>query len=91
MGKQLVFTEVGYASHSNTARTPWDYTAGAHPDFGLQQRCFRAFINTWDDVPELAGTYLWIWEPDKGGKDDFGYSWRGKPSETVIAAWYGDL
>jgi hypothetical protein len=89
--RKLLFTEVGYASRSNAALSPWDYTTGAYPDLRLQQLCYRAFVDTWRDSAELAGTYMWIWELGKGGTGDGGYSWRGKPSERVINEWYRSI
>ena len=86
--KPMIFTEIGYASQSNAARTPWDYTAAGHPDPDLQRLCYRAFIDTWRDTPQLLGAYLWIWEPGTGGMADGGYSWRDKPSQKEIEAWY---
>ena len=90
-GKPLLFTELGYPSRANAARSPWDYTARGYPDLHLQRLCFRAFIETWKDTPALAGVYLWIWESDKGGRTDTGYAWRGKPAEAEIETWYQNL
>ena len=91
LDRRLLFTEIGYASRSNAALAPWDYTTGAYPDLELQELCYRAFVDTWRDSAELAGTYMWIWELGKGGTADGGYSWRGKPSERVIKEWYRNI
>lgn len=90
-GNPLIFTEIGYPSQSNAARSPWDYTAKGYPDAHLQLLCYRAFIETWKETPGLAGTYLWIWEAGKGGPADRGYAWRGKPAQQEIETWYRDL
>ena len=88
-GKPLLFTEIGYPSVSTAARAPWDYTRG-ELDLERQRLCYRAFIDAWRDSRALAGTFLWIWEPGRGGPNDRGYAWRGKPAEAEIAAWYGE-
>lgn len=87
VGKPLLITEIGYPSLSTAARTPWDYTGGKL-DLQQQRLCYRAFIEAWRGSPALAGTFLWIWEPGRGGPADRGYAWRGKPAEVEIAAWY---
>lgn len=91
LDKPLLFTEIGYPSQANAARTPWDYTAKGYPDGRLQQLCYRAFIEAWKGVPELAGVYLWIWEPMTGGPTDRGYTWRNKPAQQEITAWFSTL
>jgi hypothetical protein len=90
-GKPLLFTEIGYPSQAGAARRPWDYTAGGYPDLRLQRLCFRAFIETWKETPELAGVYLWVWESGRGGRADTGYAWRDKPAEREIEDWYQNL
>jgi hypothetical protein len=87
VGKPLLITEIGYPSTSTAARTPWDYTGGTL-DLQQQRLCYRAFIEAWRGSRSLAGTFLWIWEPGRGGPADRGYAWRGKPAEAEIAAWY---
>ncbi len=89
-GKPLVFTEIGYPSQASAAQSPWDYTAKGYPDAPLQRLCYQAFIQAWKGTPELAGVYLWIWEPGSGPQDT-GYAWRGKPAQQEIEAWYREL
>ena len=88
VGKPLLFTEIGYPSNSTAAHKPWDYTLPGYADLDLQRLCYKAFIDTWQGAPELGGTFLWIWEPERGGAGDLGYSWQGKPAEREIAKWY---
>lgn len=90
-GKPMIFTEIGYPSRSGAARNPWDYTASGALDLHLQRLCFKAFIETWKETPQLAGTYLWLWVPGKGGPTDRGYAWRGKPAQAEIEAWFQSL
>ena len=87
-GKSLLFTEIGYPSRNGAARNPWNYTTQGYADMNLQRLCYKAFIETWKETSELAGTYLWIWERGKGGPKDRSYTWLGKPAQQEIQFWY---
>lgn len=85
----LVFTELGYPSQDGCASKPWDYYSTANVDLAEQELCFRAFINTWKNSPDLSGVYVYDWW-GKGGIDDRSYTPQGKPSAKVISEWFTD-
>jgi hypothetical protein len=85
--RPFVFTEVGYPSITGGAITPWDYTRDGPPSPEEQRRAYKAFIRAWSGVPALAGVFFWDWYGN-GGKEDRGYTPRGKPAEHLIRAWY---
>ena len=87
IGKPLVLTEVGYPSRRGAASHPWAYDAAGEAEPAVQERCYRAFIESWTGVPALAGVYFYIWWGE-GGPADTGYTPRGKPAERVIAKWF---
>lgn len=85
-GKPLLLTEVGYPSRRGAASDPWDHTAPGAPDPEGQARAYRAFLEAWTGVPDLAGVYFYIWWGE-GGSADTGYTPRGKPAEEVLRGW----
>jgi hypothetical protein len=86
--KPLLFVEIGYTSQEGAGSRPWDYTARAPLNLEEQRRCYEALRRAWENEPDFAGLYLWIWEPDKRGANDAGYAFAGKPAEAVVRAWY---
>jgi len=86
--RPFIFTEVGYYSQTGTAWHPWDYTRQSVIDLEEQLLCYRAFVEVWRDIPELAGVFFWHWWGE-GGPEDGSYNPRGKPAEDVIRDWFG--
>ncbi|MEP0843218.1 MAG: hypothetical protein HRF43_10980 [Phycisphaerae bacterium] len=90
-GKPLLFTEVGWASQEGTSIEPWNYyrkpeaTAAGLEE---QRRCYRAFMETWKDTPQVGGVIWWEWANIPGGPTDFGYSPKGKPAEKELREWF---
>ncbi len=89
--KPLLFTEIGYMSQDGVASQPWNYVSQAPLDLEEQRLCYEALRRTWEGEKGFAGLYLWIWEPDKRGAEDRGYSFAGKPAEGVVRDWYRSL
>jgi hypothetical protein len=90
LGRPVVLTEVGYQSVRGAGAFPWnDFLTGADGalDDEAQRVLYEAFARGWQDEPELAGVYFWIWF-DAGGPSDRGYTPRGKPAELVLRSWY---
>ncbi|MBM3263136.1 MAG: hypothetical protein FJY97_06875 [candidate division Zixibacteria bacterium] len=89
--KPLLFVEIGYTSQEGSSSQPWNYTAKAPFDSEEQRRCYEAFRLVWENESALAGWYFWIWEPDRRGPGDTGYTFAGKPAEGVVQAWFRSL
>lgn len=91
VGKPLLFTEVGWCSQEGTSIEPWNYyySQVATPA-GLeeQRRCYRAFMDTWKDTPEVGGVIWWEWNNTPGGPEDYNYTPRNKPAEKELRAWF---
>jgi photosystem II stability/assembly factor-like uncharacterized protein len=85
-GKPFLITELGYRSRDGANQHPWDYGASGAIDLEEQLLCYRAFRAAWQDEPLMRGVYLWAWS--SGGKQDKGYSPRGKPAEAEIKDWF---
>ncbi len=90
IGKPLLFTEVGWCSQEGASIEPWNYyykEKATQAGLEEQRRCYRAFIETFKDAPEVGGTIWWEWTDGPGGPDDFNYTPKGKPAEGELRAW----
>jgi hypothetical protein len=83
--KPIIFLEIGWFSQANVAYEPWDYTQEDQPvDLDLQKKLYEGFFKVWWGEPRLGGFSVWEWPPDAGGKDDRGYTPKGKPALDVL-------
>jgi hypothetical protein len=89
--KPLLFTEAGWCSQEGTTIEPWNYyyRQEATPA-GLeeQRRCYRAFMDTWKNVPQVGGVIWWEWTNSEGGSEDYNYTPKGKPAEQELREWF---
>ncbi len=89
--KPILLTEVGWCSQEGAASAPWNYyqnqkaTTGGHEE---QRRLYEAFLRVWGESSGLNGMIWWEWTPGDGGKDDFGYTPKGKPAEALLRSWF---
>jgi hypothetical protein len=87
--KPIMFLEIGWFSQENVAYEPWDYTKEEPKvDVELQKKLYEAFFKVWWNDPRLGGFSVWEWPPDAGGKDDRGYTPKGKPAEDVLKEYF---
>ncbi len=88
-GMPVIFTELGYRSIPNVAKTPWDCAPGAYDGMN-QARAYEAAFRVLKDKTWLAGVFWWDWEAGAGagGAGDGGYTVRDKPAETVVKSWF---
>lgn len=82
--KPIIFLEIGWYSQANVAYESWDYTQDQPVDLELQKKLYEGFFKVWWGEPRLGGFSVWEWPPDQGGKDDKGYTPKGKPAEQVL-------
>lgn len=93
VGKPIIFTEVGWCSQEGASVEAWNYyhkqtaTEAGHEE---QRRCYLAFMQTWQDAPQVGGVIWWEWTESEGGKDDYNYTPRGKPAEKELRRWFQD-
>jgi hypothetical protein len=81
--RPLWITEIGYPSHADAARVPWDETRAAPVDLALQARLFRAACVELFQSGAVDGLTIWNWF-GHGGETDTGYSPRKKPAAREI-------
>lgn len=89
--KPIIFTEAGWCSQEGAAYESWNYyhnqkaTVAGHQE---QATCYRAFMQTWENTPEVAGTLWWEWTGEEGGPNNFNYTPKGKPAERLLREWF---
>jgi len=94
VGKPLLFVEVGWCSQEGASIEPWNYyykqeaTGGG---FEEQRNCYRAFMETWSNTPQVGGIIWWEWTEGAGGREDYNYTPRGKPAERALRAWFQSI
>jgi hypothetical protein len=91
IGKPLLFTEVGWCSQEGASIEPWNYyykQTATPAGLEEQRRCYRAFMDTWKDTPEVGGVIWWEWNDTPGGPEDYNYTPRNKPAEKELRAWF---
>jgi len=87
VGKPVLITEIGYPSQRSAADHPWDDTSVAEVDLRLQQRLYRSFCDAFAQTPSVSGFYVWNWF-GFGGPRDGGFTPRGKPAASELAACF---
>jgi hypothetical protein len=96
-GRPVVFTEVGYRSHPDAARRPWQWPergADEPSDSALQARLYEAFFAEVWPRPWFGGAVVWKFYADssriarRGASD---YTPQGKPAEAVLRRYFGAL
>ena len=91
IGKPLLFTEVGWCSQEGASIEPWNYyykQEATKVALEEQRRCYRAFMETWCDTPEVGGVIWWEWVDSPSGPEDFNYTPKGKPAEGELRTWF---
>ncbi len=90
--KMVILTEVGYRSTVATWTSP-----GFVDDFDVslndQELAFLSLFLTAPARPWIQGLFIWWWDNPstadwKGGRNDNGYTPKGKPAEKLIRYYY---
>lgn len=95
-GKQILFTEMGYKSTTDSGITPWewmDYEKNKR-EYCLetQANCYQAFFDVFWQQPWFAGMHIWQLRGNHRYRDDYDnldFTPQGKPAVEVIAKGYG--
>jgi hypothetical protein len=93
VGKPIIFTEVGWCSQEGASVEAWNYyhkQQATEAGREEQRRLYKAFMETWRDVPQVGGVIWWEWTDSNGGNDDYNYTPRGKPAEKELRRWFRD-
>lgn len=85
VGKQIIFTETGYRSVDFAAAEPWEYLEQRPLNQELQDRCYKAIDQAFQDVDWFGGVLFWNWLPRKGigGRFDTDFTPQNKIAQDV--------
>lgn len=86
VGKEIIFTELGYRSTDFAAREPWEYLEARPANQELQADCYKAVIEAFKDSPWFKGVHIWNWSPkqDYGGQFNTDFTPQHKLAERVF-------
>ncbi len=88
--RPVLFTEIGYKSHTASTARPWRWEIEGDPDAELQAAAYEAAFATFWDLPWFAGFYWWKWHPVGAPVRDRrrNFTPQGKPAEEVMKRYY---
>ena len=91
--KQVLFTEVGYQSADGAAQTPWGVSGSPTVDLQEQADAYQALLSVMSTKSWWDGAFWWSWDPNPyaGGTSDPGFTPQNKPSNEVLASYYGGV
>lgn len=89
VGKQLLFSEIGYRSADNAHYAPWNSSGGAY-NATEQVNDYEALFGYWNNYPYVAGVLWWNWQsdPNGGGAGNTDYTVQGKPALQTMTKWF---
>ena len=85
---------MGWCSQEGASIEPWNYyykQEATEGGFEEQRNCYRAFMETWSNTPQVGGIIWWEWTEGAGGREDYNYTPRGKPAERALRAWFQNI
>ena len=89
--KPILFTEIGYKSTPDAAKTPWEWERPSYWFYKrishkTQAQSYEAFFNVVWPEPWFAGAFIWHWSADSGrGGENHRFTLRDKPALNVVA------
>ncbi len=90
-GRQVLFTEIGYKSHTASTARPWRWEIDGEPDPALQAAAYEAAFRTFWREPWFAGFYWWKWHATDAPIPDpaRNFTPQGKEAAGVLRRYYG--
>ncbi len=86
IGKEVIFTEIGYISKKGTCQRPWDWTFETEIDEDEQAILYEAAIKF--AFPKLKGLFWWEWQ--FYGEDQGGFTPRGKKAQEILSKMWNN-
>lgn len=86
IGKEVIFTEIGYISKKGTCQRPWDWTFETEIDEDEQAILYEGAIKF--AFPKLKGLFWWEWQ--FYGEDQGGFTPRGKKAQEVLSKMWNN-
>lgn len=90
VGKNILFTEIGYRSIDGAGIRPYDFEVQADPDPEEQGDLYWAAIEACSDKEWIEGLLWWGWPAyrERSSTAATGYTPKGKPAEEILRqAW----
>ncbi len=90
MGKEIIFTEIGYTTRDGTNMRPYDFWSRAGIDLQEQADCYEIALRVLPKQRWLKGLYWWYWPTDMtaAAHADGDYSPVDRPAyEALFQAW----
>lgn len=84
--KNIIFTELGYASSDGTNTKPWAMLTGRE-DQKEQADALDAALHVLSERKWFKGMYLWQYFPEEM-QNRLGFTVRGKEAEKILKKWY---
>lgn len=90
VNKPIIFPECGCNAADGSAIRPWEHVSRSEVNLQLQQKYYKALIETFWNKDYFYGMYWWYWGTNirMGGKYNRGFTPQNKPAETVLKDWY---
>lgn len=90
VGKQVIFTEIGFPSYDGGTMYPSKKWEGEPVDLQEQADAYEATLEALSGRQWVMGYYWWYWDwrPDAGGQNDASWLLQNKPAEKILSAWY---
>ncbi len=86
--KPVIFPEAGFASLTDSGKTPWDDTRRGI-SLEEQKRCYEAVLGAFYRKSWFQGVYWWkVGSNGFGGPADGSHTPWGKPAMDVVKRWY---
>jgi len=92
--RKIIFTEYGYRSIVECAKSPWDYGVENEVSEEQQELALKALYNTIWKQKYFAGGFIWKWYPDDrtaGGPTDKMFTVQNKKAEELVRSTYSSL
>ncbi|WP_205699313.1 hypothetical protein [Conexibacter sp. SYSU D00693] len=89
-GRDVLLTELGYASRTGALAEPSREEGGAPDGGALQAVAYEGALRAWEDVPWLRGIWWWDWPADQRvatAPPAIAYTPRDRPAERVLRTW----
>lgn len=88
--RQVLFTEIGFASTAAPWKRPHESSRGRKVNLGDQARCYEAVFSSLYGQRWCAGIYWWKWPSflEYGGPDNSDFTPNAKPAEAVVRSWF---
>lgn len=88
LGKNIIFTELGFRSVDGCNIYPWDWQNKARIDENEQALCYEATFEVFNEISWLKGYYWWNWEAIYTEHDLDNFTPQEKLAEEVLKSWY---